>query len=132
MSMQDPISDMLIRIKNAQSANFNQVIMPGSKLKASIAQVMKEQGYIEDYRIEKLENNKQNLEIKLKYFKGKPVIAELKRASRPGRRLYRKFDQLPVVKGGLGVSIISTSKGVMTGQQAKKQSLGGEVICLLA
>lgn len=132
MSMQDPVSDMLTRIKNAQSASFTHVSMPGSRLKESIAKVMKEQGYIEDFKLESIENNKKTLEIKLKYYYGKPVIADVKRCSKPGRRVYRKFDQLPVVKGGLGISIVSTSKGVMTGQQAKKQSLGGEVICTLS
>ena len=131
MSLQDPISDMLTRIKNAQMAKFKSAVMPGSKMKTSIARVMKEQGYIEDYRSE-VTDKKPVLEIKLKYYDGKPVIDTLKRVSRPGRRLYKNHDQLPVVKGGLGVSIVSTSKGVMTGHQAKKLSLGGEVICLLA
>ena len=131
MSMQDPIADMLTRIRNAQKANFVKVTMPGSKMKSSIANVMKEQGYIEDFKLETVEK-KLVLEIKLKYYQGKAVIANVKRCSRPGLRVYKKFDQIPVVKAGLGISIISTSKGVMTGHQAKQQSLGGEIICVLS
>lgn len=131
MSMQDPISDMLVRIKNAQLANFTQVTMPGSTMKTSIARVMKEQGYIEDFKTE-ITNKKPVLDIKLKYYQGKPVIDSIKRVSTPGRRLYKNHSDLPVVKNGLGIVIVSTSKGVMTGQQAKKQSLGGEIICLVS
>jgi len=131
MSMQDPISDMLTRIRNAQKANFVSVVMPGSKMKCSIAKVMKEQGYIESFKQEMVDK-KPVLELQLKYYQGKPVIANVKRCSRPGLRVFKKFNEIPVVKAGLGISIISTSKGVMTGQQAKLQSLGGEVICILS
>lgn len=131
MSMQDPISDMLTRIRNAQSAKFGSVTMPGSNMKASIAKVMKEQGYIEEFKMETVDK-KLVLDVKLKYYQGMPVIANIKRCSRPGLRVYKGYDEFPVVKAGLGISIVSTSKGVMTGHQAKQQLLGGEVICVLS
>ncbi len=131
MSMQDPIADMIIRIKNAQMANFKEVTMPSSKMKVTIANLLKEQGYISSYSVEKIDS-KDTLKIELKYFNGKPVIENIKRFSRPGLRVYKKHNDLPVVKGGLGISVVSTSKGLMTGSQAKKQSLGGEVVCLVS
>lgn len=129
--MQDPVSDMITRIKNAQMANFSQVNMPSSKMKEAIAQVLKEQGYIADFKTDASENIK-TLSVKLKYFNGKPVIENIKRVSRPGLRVYKQHNDIPVVKGGLGVAIVSTSKGLMTGRQAANQSLGGEIICLVS
>lgn len=131
MTMQDPVSDMITRIKNAQMANFSQVNMPSSKMKEAIAQVLKEQGYIADFKTDASENIK-TLSVKLKYFNGKPVIENIKRVSRPGLRVYKQHNDIPVVKGGLGVAIVSTSKGLMTGRQAANQSLGGEIICLVS
>ncbi len=131
MSMQDPISDMLTRIRNAHKAKSLTVTMPGSNMKASIAKVMKEQGYIENFKMETVDK-KLVLKVELKYYQGLPVISNVKRCSRPGLRVYKGYDQFPVVKAGLGISIVSTSKGVMTGHQAKQQSLGGEVICILS
>jgi len=130
--MQDPISDMLTRMNNAQMANYTEVSMPGAKLKGALAKVMKEQGYIEDFRLTDAEGGKQLLDVKLKYYQGKPVISKIKRVSRPGLRVYKKYNEIPVVMGGLGIAIVSTSKGLMTGQQAKKQMLGGEVLCTLS
>lgn len=131
MSMQHPISDMITRVKNAQMANFKSVKMPSSKMKMSLAQVLKDQGYISNFR-EVSEGVKKELDIELKYYNGKPVIEQIKVCSRPGLRVYKKHSEIPVVKGGLGIVVVSTSKGVMTGHQAKQQSLGGEVICLVS
>lgn len=135
MSMQDPIADMLTRIKNAQMAKFKTVSMPLSGFKTAIAKVLKEQGFIEDYKEGKLkENNKfGSLDIKLKYMEnGNSVIEDVKRVSRPGLRVYRNSHDLPIVKDGLGIAIISTSKGVMTAGHAKAQSIGGEVLCIVS
>lgn len=132
MAIQHPISDMIVRVKNAQMANFKSVKMPSSKFKLSILEVLKEQGYITGYHVSTVDKVKQVVDVELKYFNGKPVIEDIKVCSRPGLRVYKKFDQVPVVKGGLGISIVSTSKGVMTGQKAKKLSLGGEVICFVS
>ncbi|TXS96620.1 30S ribosomal protein S8 [Parahaliea maris] len=127
MSMQDPLSDMLTRIRNAQMAGKTRVEMPGSKLKAAVANVLKEEGYIADFNASS--EGKPRLEIELKYFNGKPVIAEIDRISRPGLRSYKGKDDLPSVRGGLGVAIVSTSRGVMTDRAARAAGVGGEVLC---
>ena len=128
MSMQDPLSDMLTRIRNAQLAGKTGVEMPGSKLKAAVAQVLKDEGYITDFALSD-ESGKARLSIGLKYFQGKPVIAEIDRVSRPGLRQYRAKGELPSVRAGLGVAIVSTSKGVMTDRAARAAGVGGEVLC---
>lgn len=127
MSMQDPLADMLTRIRNAQMAEKTVVSMPSSKLKAAVAKVLKDEGYIADFQISS--EVKPQLSIELKYFKGKPVIEEVKRISRPGLRQYKSVEQLPKVRGGLGVSIVSTNKGVMTDRAARAAGVGGEVLC---
>ena len=127
MSLQDPVSDMLTRIRNAQKAEKASVKMPSSNQKQNIAKVLKEEGYISDYSVS--EGVKKELTIDLKYFQGKPVIEEIKRVSRPGLRIFKSKDELPSVNGGLGIAIISTSKGVMTEKQAQASGNGGEVIC---
>ena len=131
MSMQDPISDMLTRIRNGQSAGKVRIMMPMSKQKSAIAEVLKQQGYIRDFSIEDIEGKSQ-LAILLRYFEGKPVIEMLKRVSRPGLRIYRRKDDLPKVMDGLGIAIISTPKGLMTDRQARTAGCGGEVVCIVA
>ena len=127
--MTDPISDMLIRIKNALMARHKTVVVSGSKLKLEIARILKDEGYIEDYRIVE-ERPQMKIEIVLKYDeKKRPVIAGIKRVSKPGRRIYRGYRELPRVLDGLGIAIISTSQGVMTDHEARKRRLGGEIIC---
>ena len=127
MSLQDPIADMLTRVRNAQKAHKVSVQMPASKHKARIAEVLKEEGYISDYRIS--DDKLKQLVIELKYYQGKPVIEEVKRISRPGLRIFKSKDELPSINGGLGIAIISTSKGVMTDAKARAAGFGGEVIC---
>jgi small subunit ribosomal protein S8 len=131
MSMTDPIADMLVRIKNALAVGKPTVKMPSSKMKLAIAKVLKEEGYILDANAA-ADGPKAELEIVLKYFQGKPVIERLQRVSRSGLRHYRGKDELPRILNGLGVAIISTSKGVMTDSQARAHGLGGEVVCLVA
>jgi small subunit ribosomal protein S8 len=131
MSMSDPIADMLTRIRNAQSTNKVMVSMPNSKIKVGIASVLKEEGYITDYRVGE-NNGKPNLEVTLKYFEGRGVIDSLKRASRPGLRIYRGKDDLPRVLDGLGIVIVSTSRGFMTDVAAREAGHGGELICYVA
>ncbi len=131
MTMQDPISDMLTRIRNGLAAGKVHVAMPLSKQKRAIAEVLKSEGYVKDFTVETVEG-KQELYIVLKYFDGKPVIDRLKRVSRPGLRIYRGKDELPSVLGGLGVAIISTSHGLMTDRAARAAGYGGEVICYVA
>ncbi len=128
MSMQDPLSDMLTRIRNAQMAGKAQVEMPGSKLKAAVAGVLKEEGYITDFATSQ-DGSKPRLAIDLKYYQGKPVIAEIDRVSRPGLRNYAGKGELPTVRGGLGIAIVSTSRGVMTDRAARAAGVGGEVLC---
>ena len=130
MSMQDPIADMLTRIRNGQAASKIAVNMPSSKLKVAIANVLAEEGYIESVKIS--EGAKPELEITLKYFQGKPVVESIQRISRPSLRIYNRKDELPSVMGGLGIAVISTSKGVMTDRAARKAGLGGEIICYVA
>ena len=127
MSMQDPIADMFTRIMNAQVVQKKEVSMPNSKLKLAIASLLKDEGYISEYDCSEVEK-KQTLKIQLKYYQGKPVIASLKRVSRPSVRVYKAFDQLPKVMDGLGVAIISTSKGLMTDRNARSIKHGGEII----
>ena len=131
MSMSDPISDMLTRIRNAQQVNKVVVSMPNSKVKVGIATVLKDEGYITDFRVDE-NNGKPNLEITLKYFEGRGVIDSLKRASRPGLRIYRGKDELPRVLDGLGIVIVSTSRGFMTDVAARAAGHGGELICYVA
>ena len=126
MSMQDPIADM----RNGQAANKVAINMPSSKLKVAIANVLAAEGYIESVKV--LEGAKPELEITLKYFQGKPVVESIQRVSRPGLRIYKRKDELPKVMGGLGVAVISTSKGVMTDRAARQAGLGGEIICYVA
>jgi small subunit ribosomal protein S8 len=129
--MTDPIADMLTRIRNAQSAEKVSVQMPASKRKQAIAQVLKEEGYVADFAVRDVDG-KPMLEIGLKYYQGRPVIERIDRVSTPGRREYRGKDDLPSVSGGLGVAIVSTSKGVMSDRAAKKAGLGGELICIVS
>jgi small subunit ribosomal protein S8 len=131
MSMSDPIADMLIRIRNAQMVGHTEVMMPASKLKASIAQVLKDEGYIEDFALRE-DGAKRELRIGLKYYAGRPVIERLERVSKPGLRVYRGRDDIPRVMNGLGVAILSTSRGVMTDRKARADGVGGEVLCIVA
>ena len=131
MSLQDPISDMLTRIRNGQARLKRAVSMPSSKLKFAIAGILKEEGYISDCRVDG-EDSKKTLVIELKYFEGKPVIEDLRRVSRPGLKNYRSKSSLPKVLGGMGTAIISTPKGVMTDKSAREQGVGGEVICIVS
>jgi len=126
--MQDPLSDMLTRIRNAQMAGKTKVEMPGSKLKAAVAQVLQDEGYVSGFDAS-VEGGKPRLAIDLKYYEGKPVIAEIDRISRPGLRRYSGKGELPSVRAGLGVAIVSTSKGVMTDRAARAAGIGGEVLC---
>jgi len=132
MSMTDPIADMLVRIKNAAAVGKPSVSMPSSRIKLAIARVLQDEGYIADARVRELGGGKATLEIALKYFEGKPVIERLHRVSRSGLRQYRGHADIPKVLGGLGVAIISTSKGIMTDTQARAQGVGGEVLCFVA
>ena len=127
MSLQDPISDMLTRIRNAQKATKVNVVMPSSSQKVNIATVLKNEGFISDFKVS--DGTKKELTIELKYYQGKPVIESIKRISRPGLRIFRSKDELPSVNAGLGIAIISTSSGLMTEKQAKAAGYGGEVIC---
>ncbi len=131
MSMSDPIADMLTRIRNAQSVDKAAVTMPSSKLKVAIAQVLKDEGYIDGFAV-KGDNGKAELEIALKYYAGRPVIERIERVSRPGLRIYRGRDALPSVMNGLGVAIVTTPKGVMTDRKARATGTGGEVLCYVA
>ncbi|NUE66077.1 MULTISPECIES: 30S ribosomal protein S8 [Snodgrassella] len=130
MSMHDPISDMLTRIRNAQRANKATVNMPSSKLKVAIAKVLKEEGYVEDFVVSA--ETKATLEIQLKYYAGQPVIERIQRVSRPGLRVYKGSNDIPSVMNGLGVVIVSTSKGVMTDRKARANGIGGELLCVVA
>ena len=131
MSMSDPISDMLTRIRNAQMAEKTNVRMPSSKLKVAIAQVLQDEGYVEGYNISSV-GGKPTLEIGLKYYAGRPVIEKIQRVSRPGLRMYKGCDDIPTVMNGLGIAIVSTSKGLMTDRKARANGIGGEVLCIVA
>lgn len=128
MSMQDPISDMIARVKNAQSRGHKEVLLDSSKIKLGICKVLESEGYIKKVELVG-EEPKQEIKITLKYFEDLPVIKEFDRASKPGLRKYFSFDQIPPVKGGLGTAIMTTSKGIITSDQAKKEKVGGELIC---
>lgn len=127
MSMQDPIADMLTRLRNAQLASHPEVSMPHSKAKAAICAVLRQEGYIDGYSVS--EGPKPQLNVQLRYHEGAAVIEEIKRISRPGLRIYKSFEDLPTVRGGLGVAIVSTSKGLMTDRVARGEGIGGEVLC---
>ena len=131
MSMSDPISDMLTRIRNAQSAEKAVVSMPSSKVKVAFAKVLKDEGYVEDFAVREVEG-KATLEIGLKYYAGRPVIERIDRVSKPGLRIYKGVDAIPRVMNGLGVAIVSTPKGVMTDRKARASNVGGEVLCIVA
>ena len=128
MSLSDPIGDMIARIKNAQLRNHKKIQLPSSKFKVKIAEVLKSEGYIIDYKVSQ-ETNKPYLEISLKYNSGNPVISSIQRVSKPGRRIFSRAESLPKINNGLGIAIISTPKGVMTDIDARKQKIGGEIIC---
>ena len=130
MSMQDPIADMLTRIRNGQKAVKTAVTMPSSKLKVAIAQLLKDEGYVTDFAVSG--DQKPELEITLKYFEGKKVIETIKRVSRPGLRIYKGKDELPKIMAGMGVAVVSTSKGLMTDRAARAAGMGGEIICYVA
>jgi len=131
MSMTDPIADFLTRIRNGQASGKTEVLVPASKVKLSIATVLKNEGYIEDFTAT-LQDGKPTLAVQLKYYQGRPVIDRLERVSRPGLRVYKGKDDLPSILGGLGVAIVSTSKGVMTDRQARAAGHGGEVLCIVS
>lgn len=129
MSLQDPVADMLTRIRNGQSAGRLRVSMPSSKLKVSIATVLRDEGYIHDFEVAEGEDRHLQLSVRLKYHEGRPVISSIDRVSRPGLRVYRGKGDLPVVMGGLGIAVVSTSRGVMADRAARTEGLGGEVLC---
>jgi small subunit ribosomal protein S8 len=131
MSMSDPIADMLTRIRNAQAVDKAAVTMPSSKLKVAIAQVLKDEGYIDGFAVQ-AEGSKSELVISLKYYAGRPVIERIERVSRPGLRIYKGRDAIPQVMNGLGVAIVTTPKGVMTDRKARQTGVGGEVLCYVA
>jgi len=131
MSMSDPIADMLTRIRNAQMVQKVSVVMPASKLKTAIAEVLQSEGYIDGFKVRDAESKPQ-LEIALKYYAGKPVIEHIERVSRPGLRVYKGRHDIPNVKNGLGVAIVTTPKGVMTDRKARQAGIGGEVLCYVA
>ena len=127
MSMQDPISDLLTRIRNAQSAGHATVSLPSSKLKKAICEVLRDEGYIDGFRVDG--EIKPSMTVSLRYHQGQPVIAELRRVSRPGLRIYKPSSELPKVRDGLGVAVVSTNRGVMTDRAARRAGVGGEVLC---
>ena len=129
MTLMDPIGDMFTRIRNGQMRSLSKVEVPSSNFRLKILEVLKIEGFISNYYIEKKENNKQNLIVDLKYYEGNPVIKEIKRISKPGRRVYSRATSIPRVMNGLGVAILSTPKGVMSDTEARKNNLGGEIIC---
>ena len=129
MTLVDPIGDMLTRIRNGQMRSLNSVDIPSSNFRQNILKILKNEGYIKDYYIEKSENNKTQLKINLKYYEGNPVIKEIKRISKPGRRVYSRAKSIPKVMNGLGLAILSTPKGVMSDTEARKNNIGGEIIC---
>ncbi len=131
MSMSDPIADMLTRIRNGQMAGHENVVMPSSKVKVALAKVLTDEGYVKTYSVNE-NNGKPELAVDLKYFEGQPVIESIKRISRPGLRVYKNKNELPQVIGGLGVAVISTSKGVMSDRAARLAGVGGEIICYVS
>ena len=129
MSFVDPIGDMITRIRNAQMRLLSKVEIPGSKFRAKILDVLKQEGFIADYKLLSETPNKGNLSVDLKYHEGLPVIKEIKRISKPGRRVYARADSIPKIQNGLGLAIVSTSKGIMTDNDARNKNIGGEIIC---
>ena len=129
MSLNDPLSDMITRIRNAQMRNKGKVSTPGSRLRASVLEVLKSEGYIRDFSSMELENGRTEFDIELKYFDGQPVIREISRVSKPGRRVYVSVKNLPRIGNGLGIAIVSTPKGVMADHDARDQNVGGEILC---
>ena len=129
MTLTDPIGDMFSRIRNGQMRSLNSIDIPSSNFRQNILKILKNEGYIKDYYIEKSEKNKVNLKINLKYYEGDPVIKEIKRISKPGRRVYSRATSIPKVMNGLGLAILSTPKGVMSDADARKNNVGGEIIC---
>jgi small subunit ribosomal protein S8 len=129
MTLMDPIGDMFTRIRNGQMRSITTIDVPASNFRLKILEVLKNEGYISNYYIEQKENNKKNLKVDLKYYEGNPVIKEIKRVSKPGRRVYSRADSVPRIQNGLGVAILSTPKGVMSDNEARKNNIGGEVIC---
>ena len=129
MAFADPVSDMITRIRNAQMRSLSSVKIPGSKFRASILDVLKKEGYISDYKFLTDVKDKNSLTVSLKYDNGNPVIKEIKRVSKPGRRIYAKADSIPIIQNGLGLAIVSTSKGIMSDDDAKNKNIGGEIIC---
>ncbi|SRR5579883_3414919 len=128
MSMQDPVADMLTCIRNAQAMGIQKIRLPHSNLKKEILKVLKDEGFINEYEVVEADNKK-DLQVSLKYYQGRPVIEKINRVSRPALRIYKGYDQLPVVRGGLGIAIVSTPKGVMSDKTARAQQVGGEVLC---
>ena len=131
MSMSDPLADMITRINNGQAAGKREVALPASKLKIAVSQVLKEEGYIEDSKVVEI-GGKSQIVISLKYYKGEPVITHMKRVSKPSRRIYKSREEIPMVMGGLGISIVTTSMGVITDKQARELGHGGEVLCFVS
>tara|TARA_B110001450_G_C17275327_1_gene341177 strand:+ start:155 stop:553 length:399 start_codon:yes stop_codon:yes gene_type:complete len=129
MTLMDPIGDMFTRIRNGQLRLKNSIDVPASNFRLKILEVLKSEGYITNYFIEKKENNKKNLKVDLKYYEGSPVIKEIKRVSKPGRRIYSRATSIPKIQNGLGLAILSTPKGVMSDNEARKNNIGGEIIC---
>tara|TARA_B100000941_G_scaffold280815_1_gene247620 strand:- start:16 stop:414 length:399 start_codon:yes stop_codon:yes gene_type:complete len=129
MTFTDPIGDMFSRIRNGQLRSLSSIIIPSSNFRKNILEILKTEGYIKDFFIEKSENNKISLKISLKYYEGSPVIKEIKRISKPGRRVYSRASSIPKVMNGLGLAILSTPKGVMSDVEARKNNVGGEIIC---
>lgn len=132
MTMSDPIADLLTRLRNSLARQKAEVSMPTSKLKVALVEVLKQEGYIEDYKVSGEQGGKQTLTVKLKYYDGKPVITSIDRASRPGLRQYRGTKEIPAVKRGLGITVVSTPKGVMTDRAARSAGVGGELLCYVA
>ncbi|RPG96518.1 MAG: 30S ribosomal protein S8 [Candidatus Pelagibacter sp. TMED165] len=129
MSFVDPIGDMFSRIRNGQMRSLNSILVPASKFRSQILEILKSEGYIGSYFIADDKNNKKSLKVNLKYYEGSPVIKEIKRISKPGRRVYSRANSIPKIQNGLGLAILSTSKGVMSDSEARKNNLGGEIIC---
>ncbi len=128
MNLSDPLGDMLTRIRNAQMRNQSKVVTPASKLRARVLEVLQSEGFIRGY-VEVERGGHKSIEIELKYYEGSPVISDLKRVSKPGRRVYSSVTEIPLVRNGLGISILSTSKGVMSDNMAREQNVGGEILC---
>ncbi|HUO81668.1 MAG TPA: 30S ribosomal protein S8 [Gammaproteobacteria bacterium] len=131
MSMTDPIADMLTRIRNGQKAEKTEVRIPASKVKRALAEVLRDEGYIEDFAVE-TDGAQEILAVQLKYYEGRPVIERIERVSRPGLRIYKRNNELPKVLGGLGIAVVSTSRGVMSDRQARAEALGGEILCVVS